>query len=68
MTKPTYTQVATYIGAFLAILIAVLDTWVFAHAFTQTVDLLLLGTGLGTLIGQSISLVTGGLVPANRVS
>lgn len=61
----TTTQIAVYFGAFLCVLIAVLDTWVFSHAFTATVDLLLLGTGLGAFLGQSIPLV-GTAVAATR--
>jgi hypothetical protein len=60
--KLTTAQIAVYVGALLAILIAVLDTWAFGQKFGQTVDLLLLGTGLGGLLGQTIPLVSGAVV------
>lgn len=65
--KLTAVQVAAYAGAFIAILIAVLDTWVFDKGFGTGVDLLLLGIGLTTLTGQAVSLVSN-VVAANRAS
>lgn len=47
----TWGQVTTFVGALLALAIAVADVWFFNHALGADSDRLLLGAGLGALLG-----------------
>lgn len=63
MPTLTYSQLTTLLGAILAILIALLDLWAFGGKLGAPVELILLGTGLGGLLGTAIPL---GVAVANK--
>lgn len=51
LNQLTWAQATTFVGAVLAVGLAVCDVWFFNHALGSDSDRLLLGAGLGALLG-----------------
>lgn len=64
ITSLSVQQWTNLAGAGLAVLIGILDLWVFGSKLTGSTDLLLIGTGLGTLLGTGGPIALAAAAPA----